>query len=422
MNYNAKDIDLLLRDLKAARALLIESEKATELANERQLFFDKILASSLCGIYIYDVTSGHNEFINSQYTKITGWSLGELNAMTSDQFSELFHPEERMQVLSHMQEVIESRANEAIEIEYRFKTKSGNWIWCLSRDIAFDRGENGSVLKFIGTFLDISLRKSKEEEKRLLAKKLQQTEYLESLGVLAGGFAHDFNNILMTIMGYAELTINELPSNSNAIKNLENITNASKHAASLCTQLLAYAGKIQGVTAEIFLSEIVEQNKDLLESNVSKAHHIEFVLDPSLPAILGDQSQLLQIIANFIKNASEALDNNDGVICISTGQTFCSAERLEKSQINIPLSAGDYVYVKVSDNGIGMEHEILNRIFEPFFTTKFIGRGLGLSAVLGIVLSHKGALFVESTVGEGSTFEVLFPIINPQTKDDLKLS
>jgi PAS domain S-box-containing protein len=261
---------------------------------------------------------------------------------------------------------------------------------------------------------DITERKEAEEKRLQMERQMQQTQKLESLGVLAGGIAHDFNNLLTVILGNASLALDELPPTSPARDNLEAIEQTSLRAAELCRQMLAYSGKGQFVVETIQLGELIEDMLSLLKASISKKAILNLHLKESLPALRGDPSQIRQIVMNLVINASEALGDHAGAITLSTGLMECPRGYLSEIYLGESLAEGVYVWLEVSDTGCGIDPETQRRIFEPFFTTKFTGRGLGLSAVLGIVRGHQGALKLYSEPGRGSTFKVLFPAIRQE--------
>ena len=257
---------------------------------------------------------------------------------------------------------------------------------------------------------DITRRRAREEKERVMQERMEQTQRLESLGVLAGGIAHDFNNLLMAIMGYADLALMDLSPLSPAASDIAEIKVSSKRAADLCSQLLAYSGKGRLEEKTFSISELVEEMLHMLKTFISKKCVLNLNLKKDLPITAGDPSQMRQIIMNFVLNASEAIGEDNGMIGVTTGTMVCTMEYFETGYVLKPEKPGLYVTLEVSDNGTGMDAETLNRIFEPFFTTKFTGRGLGLSAVLGIIRSHGGGLRVYSEPGVGTTFKVLFPV------------
>nr|HMQ14132.1 response regulator [Candidatus Competibacter phosphatis] len=179
----------------------------------------------------------------------------------------------------------------------------------------------------------------------------------------------------------------------------------------LCRQILAYSGKGRFVIDDIRLGNLVGDMFSLLQSSISKKATLNLNLKEPLPPLHGDPGQIRQVIMNLVTNASEAIGDRSGVITISTGLMQCSREYLCEAYLYENLAEGLYVWFEVSDTGTGMDQETQRRIFEPFFTTKFTGRGLGLSAVLGIVRGHKGALKVYSKPGKGTTVKVLFPAL-----------
>ncbi len=252
----------------------------------------------------------------------------------------------------------------------------------------------------------------REKHEKLVQKRMEQTQRLESLGVLAGGIAHDFNNLLMAILGHADLALLKLPQSSPIAKNLNNILTASTRAADLCAQLLAYSGQGKFEEKEFSMTCLVRETVQMLKTAISKNCVLHLNLDEQLPLILGDSSQMRQIVMNFIINASDAIGDHNGTINISTSSMNCSSDYFSDGCVVKPENPGLYVTLEVSDNGPGMDKETLGRIFEPFFTTKAKGRGLGLSAVLGIVRSHSGGFKVDSKPGIGTTFQVFFPAVD----------
>ncbi|MES1167797.1 MAG: ATP-binding protein, partial [Oleiharenicola lentus] len=262
----------------------------------------------------------------------------------------------------------------------------------------------GRPYALCGIATDITDRKAGEEQKLQLERRLLESQKLESLGVLAGGIAHDFNNILTAILGNASLVNLELPADHLVRPQLRQIEQAARRASDLCAQMLAYAGKTAFITTPVSLSTLVRETTALLEVTVGRRARLELQVTPDLPAVLGDATQLRQIVMNLVINAADAIgERTGGIIVIQTSVHDLTAEYLAGAVQSPSLAAGRYVGLQVSDNGSGMNPEVLARIFEPFFTTKFSGRGLGLAAAVGIVQSHHGALFVESTPGQGTT-------------------
>lgn len=260
--------------------------------------------------------------------------------------------------------------------------------------------------------LDITERKKGEEEKLLLERQLLHVQKLESLGVMAGGIAHDFNNLLMAILGNANLALRDLPKEAPFREHLQAIETASQRAADLCKQMLAYSGRGTFLIGPLDLSDLVREMIRILDVSIGKRAQLELKLTPRLPAIEGDAAQIRQIIMNIIMNASEAITNQGGTITVRTRVEDFAANALH-DPFQHPLPGGRYVLLEVTDTGCGMDEKTRARLFDPFFSTKFTGRGLGMSAVLGIVRAHRGCISVQSAPGVGTTVRLAFPAAPP---------
>ncbi len=255
----------------------------------------------------------------------------------------------------------------------------------------------------------ISERDQAEARRRELECRVQQAQKLESLGILVGGVAHGFNNLLTVILGNVSLTLEQLLPESPARRMVQKAEQATLRAANLVKQMLAYSGQGQYVVELTDLNQIVADMTRQLEASLPEKAVLECNLADSLPAIDADGMHIQQILTNLVTNASEAIGDEPGVITISSGTLECDCDFLLQTCLREPLPAGVYVYLEVTDTGCGMDRETLDRIFDPFFTTKFTGRGLGLAAVQGIVRGHNGAIELQSEPGRGTTIKVLFP-------------
>ncbi|GMW00446.1 MAG: hypothetical protein AMXMBFR84_15830 [Candidatus Hydrogenedentota bacterium] len=254
-----------------------------------------------------------------------------------------------------------------------------------------------------------------EEAKARLEDQVRYAQKLESMGILAGGIAHDFNNLLMTILGNANLAQLDLEGNDTIRRYLETIEETALRASTLTNQLLAYSGRGKFTVVPINLSDSIRDMQQVLSTVVNKKAVVHYELHGNLPPISADLSQIRQVLVNLAVNASEAIGDRSGYIRIETGVMEADREYLTEPYMLDTAHEGMYVFLEVTDTGIGMDEDTMDRIFDPFFTTKFVGRGLGLAAVLGIVRGHKGAIKVSSDAGVGSTFRVLFPVM-PDTE------
>jgi two-component system cell cycle sensor histidine kinase/response regulator CckA len=256
---------------------------------------------------------------------------------------------------------------------------------------------------------DISERKKVEQEQRELEARLRDAQKLESLGVLAGGIAHDFNNLLVTIMGNAELVMGDLQEGSINRNCLDAVLEAAGRAADLCRQMQAYAGRGPISVHPTDLNGLIMDIQRLLQVSVSKRSHLHFEMADDLPPVMIDEMQIRQVLMNLVTNAAESLGDEGGEIMVRTGVMEIKASDLKKVINGSRLNPGPYVWCEVRDSGCGMEPEVADRIFDPFFTTKFAGRGLGMSAALGIIKGHDGGFQMETGPASGSTISFLLP-------------
>ncbi len=295
-----------------------------------------------------------------------------------------------------------------VGIILRWRHRDGNYRWCESNAVPVLDPE-GKVIGFRGVDRDITERKHAETERLDLERRLLHAQKLESLGILAGGIAHDFNNLLMAILGNLDIGLLDINLGSSARERIENAIVATRRAADLTHQLLAYSGKAPFVVTRTDLNELVRENAGLFRAAVAKSISIDVDLHPESVLVDADSGQVQQVIMNLITNASEAIGDGNGTITLSTGIGHFSDDDLSHSRLTPKAEAGRFAYVEVIDNGCGMPEDVLHRVFDPFFTTKFTGRGLGMSAVLGIMQGHSGAVIVDSQVGDGTRIRVLFP-------------
>jgi PAS domain S-box-containing protein len=266
-------------------------------------------------------------------------------------------------------------------------------------------GERSVFTSFVR---DISDRKRAEAERADLEAQLRQAQKLETIGTLAGGIAHDFNNILAAVIGYLHLALAELPPETPAHEYLLEVQRAAQRATDLARQILLFSRRTEQRRQLVLLDEIVEEALQLLRASLPTTIEIRRHVDPEIPPIEADPTQIHQVLMNLCTNAAHAM-HGSGVL--ELGLTVTD---LAPGQADAPatLGAGRYVRLTVRDTGHGMDPGTMERIFEPFFTTKPPGEGtgLGLSVVHGIVAAHGGAIHVESAPGRGTTFTVYLPV------------
>jgi two-component system cell cycle sensor histidine kinase/response regulator CckA len=323
----------------------------------------------------------------------------------------LRHPDDQGKVRQLAEELFAGRRDE-YALEQRIRDAEGNYRWILSRGRCV-RDAEGRVVRIIGTNTDITEQKEAEEERRQMAARLQQAEKLESLGLLAGGVAHDFRNVLTGLLGNLSLAQRGLGAASPAHLHLERVERAASAATNLAEQMLAYSGHGRIVTGALDLAELLADVGELTEARLPAGARIAMVLPPGLPMVRGDATQLRQVALNLITNATECLGEPGGLVTVELGVVEADRESLARSHVDDKLPEGRYLSLRITDTGPGMDGGTLQRIFDPFFSTKPTGRGLGLASALAVVRGHGGTMRVESKAGEGTTFEVLLPAAEP---------
>ncbi len=307
-------------------------------------------------------------------------------------------------------------AGEVADVEVACADAGGHLRWLRWTSRAAGTPADG-VAEFLAVGVDVTARRLAEDERRAIEQQMFQTAKLESLGVIAGGVAHDFNNILTGVLGNAALAALGLPPDSPAAVYMSRVSDAAARAADLNRQLLAYAGKGRFVVREIDANALLAQTVELVRLSLAKKIDVRLERWPRLPAVHGDESQLQQVLMNLIINAGDAIGDRPGTLTLRTDVAVVGGSVLTDPSTGRPAKPGRYVTVAVSDTGCGMDAATRARIFEPFFTTKFTGRGLGLAAVQGIIRGHHGALAVDTAVGRGTTFTVFLPEYVPPPPD-----
>jgi PAS domain S-box-containing protein len=261
----------------------------------------------------------------------------------------------------------------------------------------------------VATVRDITGRKSAEAHRDRLEQQLRQSQKMEAIGTLAGGIAHDFNNILTAILGYAELLRAQVRGQTGVEERLTEITKAGARAKDLVSQILTFSRRREHTRTTMSLGPAIEEALRLLRAAIPATIEIDAQVDPDLPPVLADATQVHQVVMNLAANAAAAMAGGPGRLTVR-----CAAVELDAAgAADAGLQAGPFVRLMIEDSGCGMPPEVLERIFDPFFTTKGPGEGtgLGLSVVHGIVKAHEGAILVDSRVGEGTAFRIYFPAL-----------
>ena len=384
-----------------AEVVHAKAELAQHKAEQTREFAEALIASAT--VVIIGVDEERNlRLFNRTAERITGYQRSDLTG--ADWLTTLFPGEEFAPARDALVALIRGELDKPVEsllIDHSDQERLIAWqcshLTYLDEPLALLFG------------VDLTDRALAESERHDLERKLLDMQKLESLGVLAGGIAHDFNNLLTAILGNAQLAKLQMLQSSPIHQHLMEIERTTLQAADLCKQMLAYSGQGKIEVRQIDLNRLLRDMSQLLRISVAKKVQLAFNLGHTLPMILGDASQIRQVIMNLVINASEAINGQEGSIWISSGVVHGARHLFQGASMTGQPEERDYVFVEIADTGVGMDEETQARIFDPFFTTKFTGRGLGLAAVLGIVRSHQGTLELTTNKGEGTTFTLLFP-------------
>ena len=357
--------------------------------------FEVVWQNAPVGIEIVDL-AGRINAANPAMLAIYGHTAADLGAMVID---ELIHPDDVLRVREHAERMIRgSSKSDTTKIAYRLNCGRGEIA--VNSSTSLIRDANGAPAFFVAMVEDVTLRDAAEEQ-------LHQSQRIEAIGQLSAGIAHDFNNLLVGVLGYAGLARNEVEEDSPVSGHLIQIEQTARRAASLTKQLLAFGGRQTLQAREIDLNAFVAETAAMFERLLGAQIAIVTRLDPTLPPLLADDTQVQQVLLNLALNARDAMPDG-GVLTI---ETELVAVRADELALTLDLEPGAYLALSVSDTGDGMSAEVKERIFEPFFTTKDVGEGtgLGLSSVFGIVKQSHGGIEVTSQPGKGSTFRIYLP-------------
>lgn len=381
---------------------LKEAERSLRKSDERlKLALDSVTDA----VWDWQVDTGEVYFSSRWYTML-GYKPYEL-PQDFETWLQLLHPDDLQKsektVFHHLE------LAEPFEIEFRMRTKDGQWRWILARGKTVEKDKKGKAVRMLGTHMDITERKKMEEQ-------IQQAQKMESVGNLAGGIAHDFNNILFPIVGMSELLLEDLLPGSSEHLSVQEILKAGKRGSELVKQILALSRQSEHKMIPVRMQQILKEVLKLIHSTIPADIEITQNIQKDCGFVMADATQLHQIAMNLITNAYHAVETSGGNISIKLLESECDGKNLPSAY----LDPGRYVVLSISDTGCGIDPAIMDKIFEPYFTTKGQGKGtgLGLSVVYGLVKEHGGEIKVDSEIGKGTTFDVYLPRIADQTKQE----
>jgi two-component system, cell cycle sensor histidine kinase and response regulator CckA len=380
-----------ITERKKAEMALLQREEILRLFTER----------SPVGIFVAS-SDGNVTYCNERYCKISGMmpeqGLGE-------NWFKSVHKEDRARVYREWHESKDGKSG--FNSEYRFVNKEGTVTNVIGQATSI-KDAFGNITSYVGTVTDITNLKAAQIEKDSLQQQLLQAQKMEAIGTLAGGMAHDFNNMLAVIMGNAQMAAMELSPGEPLYEELSEITNASNRAKELTMQLLTFARKEKLDVKVVEISSLINDLLIILSRSINKKIAINIAVKQSFKLMI-DSNQIFQGLLNICNNACHAMPDG-GELTIESSKVYSDEVNCDTCN---DLLTGDYCLIKVSDTGTGMSEEVKQHIFEPFFTTKEVGKGtgLGLSVTHGIIKSHNGHIEVDSVPGEGTTFKIYLPIL-----------
>lgn len=358
----------------------------------------RILASLGEGVQLTRAADARIIYTNPTFDKMFGYDAGELLGQSVS----VLNADDEKSAEETAQVVMSTlHTSGRWEGDILNRRKDGTTFCCHATVTETTHPQHGRV--WISVHQDLSRRLQAEREREVLQRKLMEAQRLESLGILAGGIAHDINNYLVLILGSVSL-LGDFPGGDATHEEARRqIQAGASQIRDLVQQMLAFAGKGRFVSQAIDVQELISELLPLLRSSISKKLRLHCELGSTLPLIDGDPAQLRQMLINILVNASEAFDGRSGAIRIALspyrpGDTPLLPDEVQRG-----------VLIDISDNGPGIPDEIIGRIFEPFFSTKATGRGLGLAAVLGIVRSHHGAIAAQAAEPAGMCFRIALP-------------
>jgi PAS domain S-box-containing protein len=367
--------------------------------SEREL---RVTINTLPAFVLRSQPDGAVDFVSQSILDYSGLSE---DAWVGRGWIDSVHPEDAERGLIEWSAAVAHGA--ALGMELRFRRADGHYRWFESRSVPL-RDESGDIVKWYWTIHDIDDRKRVEAEKERLRDQLRQSQKMEAIGTLAGGIAHDFNNILGAILGYGELAQQAVPAHSDVHRYVKNVMQAGGRAKALVERILAFSRRGTSEIGPINVQAVVHETLELLEAaSLAPSVQIARHLDAADSAIIGDATQLHQVVMNLCTNALQAMENG-GLLEVNLDRAYVT-QGIKLS--HGAVATGSFVRLSVADTGGGIPERVLDRMFDPFFTTKSVGEGtgLGLSLVHSAVADLGGAIDVRTVIGNGTTFTIWLP-------------
>ena len=392
---------------QAHGALEARVTERTAALRESEDRYRRVVEGSLQAILIHQ--DGILQYVNPACAQMFGYaSPDELKGVNL--WETLFAPESWEDIQARIAALLRGE-NIAVHLDFPGVRKDGSRIWIASTGSVITWHNQLAIVSF---YTDVTARKEAEEERQRLETQLHQSQKMEAIGTLAGGIAHEFNNMLAAILGFTQLASANVSPTSPVSQYLQAVETAGKRAKGLVQQLLAFSHPSDHQPEPVPLALVIQEALKLLRATLPTTIEIRQLMAPTTGTVLADATQLHQVLMNLCANAEYAMRETGGILEISVDSIKVNDAY---AAFHPDLQPGSHVRVRVRDTGVGIPADVVERIFEPFFTTKSIGEGtgMGLAIVHGIVTRHGGVMTVESTPGEGSTFTIYLPQITHNT-------
>lgn len=377
-------------------------ERAEEALRKSEERYALAVEGANDGIWDRDFATGRT-YYSPRWKSMLGYEDSEI-ANTRDEWMRRVHPDDLEMVRQRLTSYLNGQIP-VYQVEYRLRHKDGTYRWILAKGACL-RDSFGKPYRMAGSHSDIT-------ELKILEQKLLQARKMESIGLLAGGVAHEFNNLLTAVSGCCEELLDTVAQDDNASRaTIGMIQSVVREGSGLTRNLLAFGRPQILCWKPLDINNLVKEVERLLKKTLDKDIRILLELSDGKPVVMGDEGQMKQMLVNLAINARDAMPEGGSIKIRIRQQEYVDSEQARQHGLQKP---GEYVSIAVRDTGTGMDQATMDRAFEPFFTTKEVGKGtgLGLSIIYGIVSQHNGAITVESLLGEGSTFTIRLPLAGP---------
>jgi PAS domain S-box-containing protein len=399
MTYRVRDAeDRLVGFAKIFRDLTVEREFEQQLRSSAERYR---IATRAAREALWDRDLNTDTFTwTDGFEEVFGLAVPDTGQHTG-WWEQHIHPQDRPQVLESLSRAIDE-GHSHWESEYRFRNRRGDYVLVHDRALIM-RSTDGVPLRMLGSVADISQQRRSQEI-------LHQSQRLEALGRLAGGVAHDLNNMLMAIVGFTELLDTSFAPDDERRRSTAEVLASANRSAALTRQLLAFARREITRPTQLDLNAVIAKLEPTLRSLLGETVELELRLAPRLGHVRADQGQIEQVLVDLALNGRDAMPHG-GRLTIETHDQHLDEATIRSRHPGTDIAPGEYVILTIEDTGVGMTPDVLERAFEPFFTTKGIGKGtgLGLAAVYGAVKQNRGYIWAYSEVGQGSSFEIWLP-------------